>query len=1305
MHYGRVSKMINFFVVAAACYLCLHPAEAAEGSWRLENDADPYFPLWQSSEARVVPSSGNTLLMDVTARMMVSEVSSQYPNEVTFASDEAVMLPLCLSSLGTDSSQDSKITFDSLSTVSISIFNATSGNLTFVIPTTQTQSLGAQVSISFGYLKVLFSRDMYAAGCMIIIATTKLNFASGLVCKTFAASGVYANIQGYRAAGTSLLRITSCSCISPLMTESTKNVPYIATATFSDSRPSRPTKIRLALQNSLMDGTANRCRPPTNLPRLSIMLPFYFGTRLNVSALTAFVHGSSKNYLSMKDSAAKVTTFAFNPRTFVLTTEITPFEFLPCQNDMFALEGDFYVDISGFTTPPTSSAQNLQHGMSFGGGSFIELGIFYPAIESISNSRISFVVGRSASSTEQFLISFVPSIDVTDICGPGDSSNMKQKIVLRVQGAVQMCTISSASQINARFLSGTRGSPVRIGSVSLSVIGDICAISLYLSSGDPSVAACTLRMLQAPEIPSAPIEISIDGLKVPETPQPPMPVSIEIDEGSPKGVTQKCSACAEWPATPAFSGSVELSSSVLVTTLNGIGGILSNDKLTIQLPNGIASSVTNSADITSSPLVCTGSNLGDTSTERFDVKSFYPNLVLQWKASNTALTSVSVVVNCSWGGSARWVSNFDSAPTYNLLIKKEPASGTPVRLIRTGYSPGRHSRASISARLSDVRPGYASTFIAQTLRGFFESALLIPALGFSLINPSNGGTPVASCLCLPSAISSCTATQISPADVETTGDFLKISGFSTKKFNSCNISVRNPIATGAQDVAFTNLAFIDGYADRFYSAPSISSISSASVTLSDYSLSTFVQATIMFAHTTQLASSSEIRLSGFCNFAQQGPLAVTVFPGIIQASASLNGCNLVIGLTSGTLTPPLSGSVVRFAINNLRTPVELQARSVVSISTHSSSASSITIDFCTECAVISEMPFFSASMSLSSTAPGAASVEISIKLKNVWAPFVSGSIINLAIPSVSAAEAFFGEAFPGDWKGPTSKFKISVNGDMCDATVALSKSGLQITYLGASNISLEFAIKLGAYYTVPRKLRKSFSLKVTKSSSTMATDAISSLAAYPEISGSCPAGHSLNSTSQLCERCNNFRYNDGTMTKCTICSGQEIGDLLLKASKCVAFCTWPFEYMYDRYMYNSYLKCSMDGGLCSNFFESGKNTEDAECPCFSGIPGDSSFSLSPPSPSKCQIVNLNANIAAVATVFGVFITIFIACVSTLPSKPESAFKQRLRFKANLLFLAIFPTLDFLSDLVYILTSKFNNIGLFSASVFFFVLPM
>jgi hypothetical protein len=44
-------------------------------------------------------------------------------------------------------------------------------------------------------------------------------------------------------------------------------------------------------------------------------------------------------------------------------------------------------------------------------------------------------------------------------------------------------------------------------------------------------------------------------------------------------------------------------------------------------------------------------------------------------------------------------------------------------------------------------------------------------------------------------------------------------------------------------------------------------------------------------------------------------------------------------------------------------------------------------------------------------------------------------------------------------------------------------------------------------------------------------------------------------------------------------------------------------------------------------------------------------------------------------------------------------------KATLIFLAFFPTLDFLSDLIYILTSRFYRIEIFLASVFFFVLPM
>jgi hypothetical protein len=214
---------------------------------------------------------------------------------------------------------------------------------------------------------------------------------------------------------------------------------------------------------------------------------------------------------------------------------------------------------------------------------------------------------------------------------------------------------------------------------------------------------------------------------------------------------------------------------------------------------------------------------------------------------------------------------------------------------------------------------------------------------------------------------------------------------------------------------------------------------------------------------------------------------------------------------------------------------------------------------------------------------------------------------------------------------------------------------------------------------------------------------VSSLSTYPEISGSCPAGHSLNSTTKVCNRCNNLRYNDGSMSECQICPGQGLGDLYAKATKCVSFCTWPFEYMYDDGGFSG--SCLKDGGLCTKFVS---RTEDTECIC-SAYDSYNNYNPSPSgsssSSSKCTHVNVNANFTAVAIVFSLFITIFIACVFRLPSKPDSTLKQRLRLKSNLLFLALFPTLDFLSDLVYILTSKFHRIEVFSASVFFFIFPM
>jgi hypothetical protein len=568
----------------------------------------------------------------------------------------------------------------------------------------------------------------------------------------------------------------------------------------------------------------------------------------------------------------------------------------------------------------------------------------------------------------------------------------------------------------------------------------------------------------------------------------------------------------------------------------------------------------------------------------------------------------------------------------------------------------------------------------------------------------NGAAATALCSCKPwtsgaisNSLPTCSnAQKDQTADIAVVDQFLKISGFLNTRFNFCNMTVRNPNAVGPQGNSF---AYIDNIADRFYSAPIVSGISSVSVKLSEYTLATSIQATITFAHSAPLTSPSEVRLSGFCNFGNQGGLSVTFSSGSIQATASLssNGCDLVVVITSGTLAPPPSESVVRCIVSNLRTPAARQARTMVSVSTYSSSSSFTAIDSCSHCAFISEMPLFVAAVSLSSTSPGAANVEISIHMKNNWDPFVKGSTIDLAIPNVPST----GDAFPGDWQGPSSGFKMSVNGDKCDASVSFSANGMRITYAGSSVYSsLDITINLGPYYVVPRKLMKPFVFTVTKSSNTIASAAVSSPAVYPEISGSCPAGHSFNSTSKVCDRCNNFRYNDGSMPECQICTGQGLGDLSMKATKCVSFCTWPFEYMYGSNTPSS--GCMRDGGLCSNFVSA---TQDVECPCSSIYYSPNGNANTGAHSSSCTHVNLNANVPVVATVFVVFISIFIACVFKLPSKPDSGLQQRLRLKANLTFLALFPTLDFLSDMVYILTSKFNNLWVFLSSVFFFVFPM
>lgn len=306
----------------------------------------------------------------------------------------------------------------------------------------------------------------------------------------------------------------------------------------------------------------------------------------------------------------------------------------------------------------------------------------FPAIETISHARVS--LGSSAATGSlQVIVSFATSIDIPDICGPGDNSNLKQKIVLRIHGATDLCSSSAQATVAGKFLSVPKNSLVRIGKVAVAASGDACEISLQLSSGDAAVSGCTNRMLPAPDLPTTPITLAIDGLKIPDTPQPPMLVSIVIDDAAPKGVTQSCSKCAEWPSTPTFSGSVELGSAtdyqgrfaILVTTLHDIGSISSLDTLSIQIPRGISpNQIPDSAASANSFMVCTGSNLETTSTDKFDVKSVYPDLVLQWKSGNTKLSSKSIRITCTWvtssSSSVSWDTSFDTNPSYDLTIQK-----------------------------------------------------------------------------------------------------------------------------------------------------------------------------------------------------------------------------------------------------------------------------------------------------------------------------------------------------------------------------------------------------------------------------------------------------------------------------------------------------------------------------------------------------------------------------------------------------------------------------------------------------------
>ena len=113
-----------------------------------------YYPyIWVSSETPAVPLSG-VLVTDVTARVVVAPYSG-----LTFAAGEAIVLPLCLSSqtsTPTDTSQDSKITFDASSTITISIINT---NTSYVVAASQLISGNNSVTVSKGYLRVVFAAD------------------------------------------------------------------------------------------------------------------------------------------------------------------------------------------------------------------------------------------------------------------------------------------------------------------------------------------------------------------------------------------------------------------------------------------------------------------------------------------------------------------------------------------------------------------------------------------------------------------------------------------------------------------------------------------------------------------------------------------------------------------------------------------------------------------------------------------------------------------------------------------------------------------------------------------------------------------------------------------------------------------------------------------------------------------------------------------------------------------------------------------------------------------------------------------
>lgn len=273
-------KVALFIVISAACHTFPRTAEAAQGHWAFSGFR------WLSSENTVVPSSG-TAITDFTVRMSV--LSSNYGTQPTVAADESIMLPLCVASsvggneISKDTSYDNKMSFEATSTISVFILNGTLGSPSYIVPTAQTSSLAGNVSILYGHLKVFFPIDVYATGLTIVIALTKFKFTSGLTCGSSSFS-----MYGSRAGSLEPSRIYMFS--SALIGTGGAGI-YVLTARLSDSRPSRPTIIRITAQNSR--SSANFPCSNDGSQEIVLQLPLYFGAQsvmdtVNASALTVF---------------------------------------------------------------------------------------------------------------------------------------------------------------------------------------------------------------------------------------------------------------------------------------------------------------------------------------------------------------------------------------------------------------------------------------------------------------------------------------------------------------------------------------------------------------------------------------------------------------------------------------------------------------------------------------------------------------------------------------------------------------------------------------------------------------------------------------------------------------------------------------------------------------------------------------------------------------------------------------------------------------------------------------------------------